>query len=994
MQRLSCKFASHFPALLLLLLCGAATLALHASSSVLTMRPGDPAAVYVEAGRGGAKGDGVADDTAALQAALDRVQESTGQGIVILGPGRYRLTRTLLIWPGVRLIGFGPQRPVLTLADNTAGYGGGMAYMVMFTGGRADGPKADSRRHGSAEPFPGVVPARSGIIDANPGTFYSAISNVNFEVGSGNPGAVGIRSHYAQHCFLAHMDFHLGSGMAGIHDAGNEAEDLHFFGGDYGIVTSKPSPGWQFTLLDSSFDGQRKAAIQEHEAGLTLVNATIRNTSKAIEIDPGYAEELWVQNSRFENIAGPAITISNKNNARTQINVSNVWCSGVPVFAKFREGGKEVRGSAAAYLVTEFAHGLILRGVQDSGEMQTLFKSRPEAKAVVQAPVIRALPEQATWVDVHSLGVKGDGVADDTEAMLRAIRTHETLYLPTGRYRISKTIEMSPETVLIGMHPSTTQFFLDDRSPAFRGPGAAVPLLLAPAGGHNIVQGIGLYAGGGNNRAAGAVWMAGADSLMDDVRFLGGHGTNNADGTRANPYNSNHTGDPDPGKPWDAQFPSLWVRNGGGGTFADIWTPDSYAQAGMVISNTTTPGHVYELSSEHHVRNEVRLDHAANWELLALQTEEEWGEGGACLPLDIDSSRHILVANFHSYRVVGSRQTFPYVVRVNHSTEIDFRNLHIDSDSKVAFDSGVYDEASDASERENELAVLTMNGNDAKLKTESSPVRRRAGGFYNASGATIDVKGRVLFVDARTHRIYRWSPQADRETAHLELLRDAPVSPVNLFTDRAGNVYVVCYSGDGTVYRFNPDAPGDDWSPVTPQAAGSVPTDADVYLPDDLWGAPDVSQSSRTVARPFQYRSADNRTVLPAGQDFVKGELYYGTKMADVLRSFSLAKTKAGQRFYFTDEQEHKTYSGIVAADGFLREVKLFAERGGEGVAAAPNGNVYIAAGTLFEYKPDGTLVREITVPERPTDLIFGGHDGRSLYILARTGLYELGPGQ
>ena len=978
-------------AVALLLMGSAAAPVLHASSSVLPLRPTDTAAVYVEAGKGEAKGDGVADDTAALQAALDRVQESTGQGIVYLGSGRYRVTHTLLIWPGVRLIGFGPQRPVLTLADGTPGYGGGMAYMVMFTGGRADGPKADSRRRrGSAEPFPGVVPSRSGIIDANPGTFYSAMSNVDFELGKGNPGAVGIRSHYAQHCFLAHMDFQLGSGMAGIHDAGNEAEDLHFTGGEYGIITSKPSPGWQFTLLDSSFDGQRKAAIQEHEAGLTLVNATIRNTSKAIEIDPGYAEELWVQNSRFENVSGPALTIGNEKNARTQINVRNVSCTGVPVFAHMRESGKDVRASAASYRVANFSHGLMLKGVLDPGAMQTVFEASPEVKALAPAKVIRALPAQLTWVDVHTLGVKGDGTTDDTEALLRAIQTHDHLYLPTGRYRISKSIEMRPQTVLIGMHPSTTQLFLDDKSPAFQGTGGPVPMLLAPASGHNIVQGIGLYAGGSNNRAAGAMWMAGADSLMDDVRFLGGHGTNNADGTRANPYNSNHTGDPDPMKPWDAQFPSLWVLNGGGGTFAGIWTPDSYAQAGMVVSNTTTPGHVYELSSEHHVRNEVRMDHAANWEMLALQTEEEWGEGGACLPLDIESSQHILVANFHSYRVVGSKQTFPYAVRVNHSTEIEFSNLHIDSDSKVAFDGGVYDAEAGASERENELAVLTIGRDDAKSAAQGSPVRRVADGFDNASGATIDLQGRVLFVDARTHRILRWSPASDRTAAHLELLRDAPVSPVNLFTDRTGNVYVVSYSGDGTMYRFNPDAPGAEWTVVTPQAAGPAQAGADIYLPDDLWGAHGVLQSAGIAAKPYQYRSADGLTVLPAGQDFVKGELYYGTKMADVLRSFSLAKTAAGRRFYFTDEQEHRTYSGMVAADGSLHDVKLFAEHGGEGVAAAPNGNVYIAAGNLFEYKADGSFVREIAVPERPTDVIFGGRDGSTLYILARTGLYQL----
>ena len=37
--------------------------------------------------------------------------------------------------------------------------------------------------------------------DASPGTFYSAMSNIDLEIGEGNPGAVGLRARYAQHCY-------------------------------------------------------------------------------------------------------------------------------------------------------------------------------------------------------------------------------------------------------------------------------------------------------------------------------------------------------------------------------------------------------------------------------------------------------------------------------------------------------------------------------------------------------------------------------------------------------------------------------------------------------------------------------------------------------------------------------------------------------------------------------------------------------------------------
>ena len=171
-------------------------------------------------------------------------------------------------------------------------------------------------------------------------------------------------------------------------------------------------------------------------------------------------------------------------------------------------------------------------------------------------------------------------------------------------------------------------------------------MLEAPKGGSNIVIGIGLYTGGNNQRAVAALWKAGSNSMMNDVRFLGGHGTPLPDGSRQKPYNENHNADPDPNRHWDGQYPSLWVTDGGGGTFLDIWTPSTFAQAGMVVSDTETPGRAYQISSEHHVRHEVQVRNAAHWSFYALQTEEERGESGFCLPVEIDSSHDITFANY------------------------------------------------------------------------------------------------------------------------------------------------------------------------------------------------------------------------------------------------------------------------------------------------------------------------------------------------------------
>ena len=126
-----------------------------------------------------------------------------------------------------------------------------------------------------------------------------AMSNIDIEIGDDNPAAVAVRFHVAQHSFLTHMDFHLGSGLAGVYQAGNEAEDLRFYGGRYGILTENTSPAWQFTLIDSVFEGQKEAAIREHEAGLTLIRDTFRDVPKAIDIDEGYPDRhVWVPGRR------------------------------------------------------------------------------------------------------------------------------------------------------------------------------------------------------------------------------------------------------------------------------------------------------------------------------------------------------------------------------------------------------------------------------------------------------------------------------------------------------------------------------------------------------------------------------------------------------------------------------------------------------------------------------------------------------------------------
>src|SRR5262252_8825934 len=91
-------------------------------TSYYPIRLDDPKAVYLTPDKFPVHADGVSDDTDAVQQAIDKAQETAGQGVVFIPQGRYRLTRTIYIWPGIRVIGYGTRRPMLVLAPNTPGY--------------------------------------------------------------------------------------------------------------------------------------------------------------------------------------------------------------------------------------------------------------------------------------------------------------------------------------------------------------------------------------------------------------------------------------------------------------------------------------------------------------------------------------------------------------------------------------------------------------------------------------------------------------------------------------------------------------------------------------------------------------------------------------------------------------------------------------------------------------------------------------------------------
>ena len=173
----------------------------NSGESVYPLRINDARAVYLNKENFNVAADGVGDDAPALQAAIDLVLKQSRNGIVFIPEGTYRLGKTVYLWSGIRLIGFGARRPILKLGENTPGYQEGeKKYMVHFCQSPGSGQN----------PQPGTWQTPE-FIDGTWVTFYSGINNINFEIANGNPAAIAVRYHIAQVCALENIDFNIGT---------------------------------------------------------------------------------------------------------------------------------------------------------------------------------------------------------------------------------------------------------------------------------------------------------------------------------------------------------------------------------------------------------------------------------------------------------------------------------------------------------------------------------------------------------------------------------------------------------------------------------------------------------------------------------------------------------------------------------------------------------------------------------------------------------------
>ena len=101
---------------------------------------------------------------------------------------------------------------------------------------------------------------------------------------------------------------------------------------------------------------------------------------------------------------------------------------------------------------------------------------------------------------------------------------------------------------------------------------------------------------------------------------------------------------------------------------------------------------------------------------------------------------------------------------------------------------------------------------------------------------------------------------------------------------------------------------------------------------------------AREVATPpsREYASPDGSLVLPAFRVFHQGPPdYRGWRFSHSLDTYGFSIARPGARIYVSAAAEGRTYAATVGANGALKDLEVFVERGGESVATDASGRVF-----------------------------------------------------
>jgi hypothetical protein len=361
----------------------------------------------------GVKGDGITDDTKAIQALLDA---NLARNIPFYFPNGTYLVSNTLYWP-----------PSSNLTTNC----GNCWKRTVFQGQSETGViiKLIDNAPGFNDPARPKTVIWTGTQPAQ--RFRNGLRNLTIHTGSGNPGAKGIQYFVSNQGMIEYVTIKSGDGegVVGLDMDYNAnigpglVKHLTVDGFNYGIKIRTLNAS---TLEYITVKNQKICGISNRDHMTAIRKLTSINTVKAVEnIGNPFTNMILMDAELIGGGAGPAVTNAGIMYAR------NVSRSGYETLLDNQNGpGADVTGTSLQEWVSRKPTSPIAK---DSVMLNLPIKETPE-------PAWET--DTTQWVSPMDFGAVGNGVADDTQAIQAAIDAGKPIvYLPGGRnFRFNGTV--------------------------------------------------------------------------------------------------------------------------------------------------------------------------------------------------------------------------------------------------------------------------------------------------------------------------------------------------------------------------------------------------------------------------------------------------------------------------------------------------------------------------------------------------------------------------
>jgi len=682
------------------------------AGSVVTARPPDARATDANDAVFGVVGNGIADDTAALQRALFAAYLAPGapdctlpgaRVVLLRGDGRrYRVSDTLRLPIWLRLVGYGnASRPVVFLASNTSGFGAlSVVKAVLQVVDWTPDPNPDRRPSGGQC----NVSAEIGGDTA----FGTGILNVDVEVAAGNPAAVAVSNGAAQGGALRSMRFDLApDALAAIFTPGWAHEGLVVAGGRFALLLFYTT--WPSTVRDSAFLGQAEAAIAWQGPavspweGVVVLRSWFGGAPAAVDATNAYLDSAraTLVDCVFRAVGAVALLPALATPAgRGSVVLERCSGDATPLLLGAVAGALDAvpapaGGADGAFAVAHLVAGALAADVRGGGAGNVSLAVRAEVLGLAALPAGLApdaqppppetppTPPSAQWLSALDAGLVGDGAFDNAPALAallaRSVASGPAyVYFPQGVYAFRSTVELPAPRLgplhLFGLSVWDTVLTLADG--VFADPARPQPFLRALAGGAfpTWISGLNIRTGFAfgapqpppvpagfmsPNPGAIALWWEAQMGGLQDVFF------------HPNTF---------PDNPREGNSPneelSLVVANGGAGVFADIWSCNAYSAGGVRVFNTTGPVVFSQLSSEHHLGHELHVTNATGVVVRGMQTEDR-GDSAPTSSVLLEAGSSAIVQGLFSYYTAGVESPGAVVVDASSSAVVEvYRQYH------------------------------------------------------------------------------------------------------------------------------------------------------------------------------------------------------------------------------------------------------------------------------------------------------------------------------